>query len=220
MNKIFNINLGGYPFTIDDNAFFTLDKYLNTIRNHFADSEGCDDIISDIESRIAELFNEEMKGQPIVGMREVEKVISIMGKPEEFGASSDSVEHDIPEAKEHTSTHSGKRYKTGKRLFRDYDEKVIGGVCSGLSAYFGIHDPLWVRIAFVIGLFGGGIAVPLYLILWAAVPAAKTSSDKLAMKGEKIDVSSIAKKVEEELNNLSETISEFTKEFNSKKKRG
>lgn len=218
MNKIFNINLGGYPFTIDDNAFFTLDKYLTTIRNHFADSEGCDDIISDIESRIAELLNDEMKGQPIVGMREVEKIISIMGKPEEFGATTDHTEDEHTESTHKKSAHTGSKYKTGKRLFRDYDEKVIGGVCSGLAAYFGIHDPLWVRIAFVIGLFGGGIAVPLYLILWAAVPAAKTSSDKLAMKGEKIDVSSIAKKVEEELNNLTETISEFTREFNSKKK--
>ncbi len=79
MNKIFNINLGGYPFTIDDNAFYALDQYLNTIKKHFSQSEGYEDIIADIEARIAELFNQELKGQPIVGMREVEWVIAING---------------------------------------------------------------------------------------------------------------------------------------------
>ncbi len=219
MNKIFNINLGGYPFTIDDDAFFTLDKYLTTIKNHFAQSEGCDDIIADIEARIAELFNEELKGQPIVGMREVERVIAIMGRPEEFGASSEDIFEDEEPATSTTGSKQKSTYKTGKRLFRNTDEKVVGGVSSGLAAYFGIPDPVWVRIAFVLGLIGGGVSLPLYLILWAAIPEAKTAGDKLSMKGEKINVSNIAKKVEEELNNLSETINEFTREFNSKKKR-
>lgn len=220
MNKIFNINLGGYPFTIDDNAFIALDRYLSTIKGHFATSEGCDDIIADIEARIAELFNQELKGQPIVGMREVDKVIAIMGKPEEFGAASDSFDADDLHNQKKSSSNASwnDAIKTGKRFFRDTDEKVIGGVCSGMAAYFGIHDPVWVRIAFVAGIFGGGIAIPLYLILWAAIPEAKTAGDKLSMKGEKINVSNIAKKVEEELNNLSETITEFTREFNSKKK--
>ena len=215
MNKIFNINLGGYPFTIDDDAYVALDKYLSTIKRHFSSSEGCDEIISDIETRIAELFNEELKGQPIVGMREVEKVISVMGRPEEFGAAEETASFSD---KSRSYTQSGREYKTGKRFFRDGDNKVVGGVCSGLSAYFGIEDPVWVRIAFAIGIFVGGIAVPLYLILWAAIPEAKNSGDKLAMKGEKINVSNIAKKVEEELNNLSDTISELTKDFGAKKK--
>ncbi len=213
MNKIFNINLGGYPFTIDDDAYYALDKYLSKVKKHFSASEGCDEIIADIEARIAELFNEELKGQPIVGMREVDKVIAVMGRPEEFGAE-EGEDHES----DTTFTSSGKEYTTGKRLFRDGDDVVVGGVCSGLAAYFGIADPVWIRIAFAVGLIFGGIAVPLYLILWAAVPKAKTSADKLAMKGEKINVSNIARKVEEEINNLSDTISELTKEFSSKKK--
>ncbi len=216
MNKIFNINLGGYPFTIDDNAFYALDKYLNTIKNHFSQSEGCDDIIADIEARIAELFNQELKGQPIVGMREVDKVIAIMGTPQEFGAMEEEPVDVDP--KTHKKKSEKGSFRTGKRLFRNSDEKIISGVCSGLAAYVGLSDPLWIRIAFVIGLIGGGVAVPLYLILWAILPEAKTSGDKLAMKGENINVSNIAKKVEEELNNLSETINEFTKEFKAKKK--
>jgi len=215
MNKIFNINLGGYPFTIDDDAYHTLDKYLSTIKRHFAKSEGCDDIIADIEIRIAELFNEHLKGQPIVGLREVEKVVTVMGTPEEFGAT---VEEDLTDHRQHDHTEkTSKKYTTGKRLFRDPDEKVIGGVCSGLSAYFGINEPVWMRILFVFTFFTG-VGIMLYLVLWIAIPEAKSSGDKLSMKGEKIDVTNIARKVEEEINNLTNTISEMTKEFNSKKK--
>ena len=214
MNKIFNINLGGYPFTIDDDAYRRLDKYLSTIQKHFADSEGCEDIISDIEIRIAELFNEHMKGQPIVSLREVEKIISIMGTPEDFGAT-------IEEETDHSKTaHSGKtQQKTsgGKRLFRDPDEKVIGGVCSGLAAYFGIDEPVWVRLFMVLLIFTG-FAPLIYIVLWIAIPEAKTSGDKLSMRGEKIDVSNIARKVEEEINNLADTITEMTKDIGSKKK--
>ena len=90
MNKIYNINLGGYPFTIDDDAYKVLDKYLKAITGHFSGSEGCEDIISDIEARIAELFNEHLKGQPIVGLREVESMIAVMGTPEEFGAAPEA----------------------------------------------------------------------------------------------------------------------------------
>lgn len=218
MNKIFNINLGGYPFTIDDDAYKKLDSYLTTIKHHFSTSEGCEDIISDIEVRIAELFNEHLKGQPIVGMREVDKVISIMGTPEEFGATSEETKKEKTKTKTSHSdsrTH-GQRAKT-RRLFRDPDEKVIGGVCSGIAAYFGIADPVWVRLLFVV------LAVPsfglfLYPILWIAIPMARTSADKLSMKGEKVDVSNIARKVEEEMNNLADTINEMTRDFKSKKK--
>lgn len=215
MNKIFNINLGGYPFTIDDDAYHSLDKYLSTIKRHFANSEGCEDIIADIEIRIAELFNEELKGQPIVGQREVENVIKVMGTPEEFGATEE--EHVKDKGQKSHSHSDSKKYTTGKRLFRDPDEKVIGGVCSGLSAYFGINEPVWLRILFVFTFFTG-VGIMLYFVLWIAIPEAKSSGDKLSMKGEKIDVTNIARKVEEEINNLTNTISEMTKEFNSKKK--
>lgn len=217
MNKIFNINLGGYPFTIDDDAYRSLDKYLSTIKRHFSKSEGCDDIISDIEIRIAELFNEHLKGQPIVGLREVNKVMTVMGTPEEFGAAEeDEVKSSRTEHSSNKNT-SDSGIKTGKRFFRDPDNKIIGGVSAGLSSYFGIQDPIWIRLLFALG-FITGLGVMLYLILWIAIPEAQTSGDKLAMKGEKIDVTNIARKVEEEMNNLADTISEMTKEFKSKKK--
>lgn len=212
MNKIININLGGYPFTIDDNAYEELDKYLSTIRKHFSKSEGCDDIISDIESRMAELLNENLKGRSIIGLSDIEHVISVMGRPDEFGAETEEA---FQESKSRNSAKS--EYRTGKRLFRDPDEKVIGGVCAGLAAYFGIEEPVWIRLAFAIALFTGFGCI-VYIILWIAIPEAKTAGDKLSMKGEKIDVSSIAKKVEEEINNLSRTINEMVEDISTKKK--
>ena len=159
------------------------------------------------------MFNEHLKGQPIVGMREVEKVISVMGTPEEFGATP---EEDAHESKSKSWSASA-GIKTGKRLFRDPDEKIIGGVCSGLSAYFGIEEPVWIRLFFFLLLFTGFSPI-IYLVLWIAIPEARTSGDKLAMKGEKIDVTNIARTVEEEINNLADTITEMTKDFKSKKK--
>jgi len=215
MNKIFNINLGGYPFTIDEDAFKKLDKYLKAISGHFSASEGCEEIVSDIESRIAELFTENLKGRPIISMREVDKVIGVMGTPEEFGATEEG--HKEKNSQTRSEPKEEKNWRTGKRLFRDADEKVVGGVCAGLAAYFGIEDPVWVRIAFAVSVFTG-FGFLLYFVLWIAIPEARTSGDKLSMRGEKIDVSNIARKVEEEMTQLADTITEMTKEFGSKKK--
>lgn len=212
MNKIFNINLGGYPFTIDDNAYQKLTKYLSTIEDHFSTSEGCDEIISDIESRIAELFNDSLNGQPIVSMKDIDAAIATMGTPEEFGA----VGSDYDDA-EDARSQSGE-YKTGKKLFRDPDTKIIGGVCSGLAAYFGIEDPLWVRLGAVALFFTGGIAIPMYVLLLVILPKAQTSADKLAMRGERIDINNIAKTIEDEFDSLSDTFSDLDDKIRSKKK--
>ena len=209
MNKIFNINLGGYPFVIDDDAYKKLNEYLDTIQKHFRKSEGCDEIVGDIEARIAELFNEHAKGQPIVSMRDVEGVIQIMGTPQEFGAEDIDLEEDKKESKRRSGS------STGKRLYRDTDDKVIGGVCSGLAAYFGVSDPLIFRLIFAV-LFLSGVGIMAYVLVWIIVPSAKTSADKLSMKGEPINVNNIAKQVEEELNNLSHTITDFAKDISNK----
>ncbi len=220
MNKIFNVNLGGYPFTIDEDAYHKLNRYLDTITAHFADSEGCDEILEDIEARIAELFVDKIKTKSIVNSKDLEEVISIMGRPEEFGASPLD-EETTEEAYDthHTSRRRDRTtIKTGKRLFRDGEEKVIGGVCSGIAAYFGIADPLWVRLGWLALTVFLGIPLLIYPLLWIIVPMAKTSGDKLAMKGEPANISNIAKTVEEELTDLSNTINEIAKDFGSKKK--
>jgi len=217
MNKIFNVNLGGYPFTIDENAYHKLNIYLDTIAAHFADSEGCDEILEDIEARMAELFNEKMKNKAIVDNKDLQDVIAIMGKPEDFGAAAIS-DDEAYESASHKTRKEQPRVKTGKRLFRDGEEKVIAGVCSGVASYFGIQDPLWVRLGWIVAVMLLGIPLILYPLLWIIVPEAKTAGDKLAMKGEPANISNIAKTVEDELQDLSNTINEMAKDFGSKKK--
>ena len=107
MNKISNINLGGFPFTIDEDAFATLDKYLKTIHKHFRKSEGYEEITTDIETRMAELFQEKLEGRPIVTLPDVKNVIAIMGTPEDFGAAD-------PFMEEASQSSSGKQ----RRIFK------------------------------------------------------------------------------------------------------
>lgn len=216
MNKIFNINLGGFPFTIDEDAYHKLNKYLSTIKSHFTDSEGCDEILEDIETRMGELFQEQLKGKAIVSMRELNAAIAIMGTPEEFGAPPID---DEPEAETYKSSESKSHNVYGKRrLFRDVDNKVLGGVASGISAYFGIDNVVWVRLGILMLMVFGGVGFLIYPIMWIVIPSAKTSADKLAMKGEPINVTSIAKKVEEELLDITDRITALSKDLGNKKK--
>ncbi|MEO1513785.1 MAG: PspC domain-containing protein [Bacteroidota bacterium] len=210
MNKVFNINLGGYPFTIDEDAYEHLNNYLDTIHKHFRSSEGYEEITGDIEARIAELFEAHLSGRKIVTIKDVNAAIRRMGTPEEFGA--DSAGEKFGKSKE------GPGIKTGKRLFRNPDDKVVGGVCSGIAAYLGIQDPLWVRLAFVVIAISGGFGIPVYIILWAIVSEAETAGDRLAMKGEPINVSNIARTIEDEIDHLSDTLTDISNDFNSKKK--
>ena len=215
MNKVFNINLGGYPFTIDEDAYEHLRTYLDAIHRHFRQTEGYEEITHDIEARLAELFREHQGNRPIVTQQDVEDAIAIMGRPEDFGAEPMG-----DETAEETQGEgaSGFKIKTGKRLFRDTDEEVIGGVAAGLAAYFGIPDPIWVRLFFVIITISGGFGIPLYLILWAIMPEAKTAGDRLAMRGERINVSNISRIIQEEFEHISTRVSELGEELSGKKK--
>ncbi len=206
MNKIIQINLGGYPFTIDEDAYEHLSNYLNVIHRHFRQSQGYDDITSDIENRVAEILMEKLEGRPIINLKDIQEVIVIMGTPEEFGA--DTTEESTAQ----------RRYQTGKRLFRDPEDQVIGGISSGIAAYFGFKNPLWIRLIFIALTVTGGLGIAVYIILWLALPKAESASDKLAMRGEPINISTIGKVVETELDHLSDAMTELEEELTSKKK--
>lgn len=216
MNKIININLGGMPFVIDDDAYDYMSQYLGSIRNHFSFSESREEIMYDIEMRMAELFQERLKSRQIITMTELDAVIRIMGRPEEFGG--EPLEDTSTDFRERRSSGDYKYIKTGKRLFRDPDNKVVGGVCSGIATYLGIEDPIWIRLAFGLATVAGGFGVMLYFFLMIAVPKAKSSSDKLAMKGEPINIDNIARKVEEEIDIISRKINEFGEDLSKRSK--
>ena len=215
MNKVIQANLGGIAFTFDDEAYGRLDDYLASLDGYFNKSHGHSEIMHDIEARLAELFSDNLKGRSIVTTEDVSAAVATMGSPEEFGAADEVFEEASFEQKsfghQKSSRKGGKqRYsRYGKRLMRDIEDKQISGVCAGLAAYFGIEDPLVIRIAFIAAVVIGGFGVLPYIILWAVMPVARTAGDKLAMRGEAIDVKNISKQVEEEFTNIGSKLQEW-----------
>lgn len=199
MNKTVNINLAGIFFHIDEDAYSKLQRYLDAIKRSFTDPQGRNEIISDIEARIAELFNERVQNdKQVVSLKEVDEVITIMGQPEDYLVDEEIFE-DEPK-KQYTYTTSNH-----KKLFRDTDNAYIGGVSSGLAQYFGI-DALWIRLAWVILFFGAGTGILLYILLWVLMPAAETTADKLAMSGKPVNITNIEEKVKEGFGNVKDSL--------------
>jgi len=209
MNKILNINLGGYALTIDDDAYEYLQAYIESIRRRFSESEGRDEIVGDIEARLGEIISQNMGNRTIVMLPDVEDATAVMGKPEEFG----SPEPETTSKKTGGSRPSGSSVppiRTGKRLFRDEEDSVVAGICSGLTAYFGFKDPVWMRLAFVLMAFiSFGFWVPAYLLMWILVRPAKSAADRLAMRGEPANVENIAREIEEGFERLGNKVNEM-----------
>lgn len=196
MKKAVKINLSGQIFHIDEDAYEKLKTYLDTISSHFSNTNESKEILSDIESRIAELFREKMSDEnQVVSVNEVDEIINIMGRPEE-----------IVDEEEMSGSQKNREQRASRRLYRDPDNAVLGGVSAGLSAYF-VIDVLLIRILFVVlTLIGFGAPILLYIILWIAVPKAITSAEKLEMRGEKVTVSNIEKTVKEEYEEVKENL--------------
>lgn len=213
MNKILNINLGGYALTIDDDAYEFLSAYIDQIRNRFSESDGRDEIVHDIEMRLGELISNSMGTRSIVMLPDVQAAVQVMGQPEDFGGESDQTQT-------RTKTKGSSRQsaiRTGKRLFRDEEDVVVAGICSGLSAYVGINDPVWMRLIFVLLTFlSAGFWVPAYLLLWILVPPARTAADRLAMRGEPVNVDNIAREIEEGFERLGHHVNELGNDVKKK----
>ena len=197
MNKTVNINLGGMFFHIDEDAYQKLTRYFDAIKRSLSNSSGHDEIIKDIEMRVSELLNEKQKtDKHVIGLKDVDEVIAVMGQPEDYIIEDDGT----------TGPTNNKTYSTGtKKLYRDREKGMIGGVASGLGYYFGI-DSLWIRLALILLVWGFGTGIIAYIILWIVVPEAVTTSEKLEMTGEPVNISNIERKVREEFDNVSDKI--------------
>ena len=166
MNKTININLGGVFFHIDEIAYQKLKLYLDAIRRSLSDDpQGRDEILNDIEHRIGELLSERIKdARQVVNENDIDEITKIMGKPEDYLVDEEIFE-DEPKYKSRVSS---------KKLFRDADDKFLGGVSSGLGHYFGI-DALWVRIIWIVLVVAGfGTGIPIYILLWILIPQEET----------------------------------------------
>ncbi len=198
MNKTVNINLGGIFFHIDEDAYHKLTRYFEAIKRSLSNSSGQDEIIKDIEMRIGELIAEKhTNDKQVINLREIDEVIAVMGQPEDY-----RLDNDDELAKETPPFYSP---KASKKLYRDKEKGMIGGVAAGLGHYFGI-DAVWIRILLVLFVWLGGSGIIAYIVLWIVMPEAITTSEKLEMMGEPVNISNIERKVREEFDSVSERI--------------
>ena len=195
MNKTVNINLGGLFFHIDEDAYQKLTHYFEAIKRSLSNTSGQEEILKDIEMRIGELIAEKHSNdKQVISFKEVEEIIAVMGQPEDYRIDGD-------EPIEATYIPTGN--KITKKLYRDTENGMIGGVLAGLGHYFGV-DKVWLRIFLLIMAIAWGTGILAYIILWIAMPEAVTTSEKLEMRGEPVTISNIEKKVKEEIEMLSE----------------
>ncbi|MGB6151979.1 MAG: PspC domain-containing protein [Pricia sp.] len=201
MNKTVNINLANRLFHIDEGAYLKMQRYLESVKRSFANTTGSDEILADIEARIAELFYEKLENErQVITQKEVDAVITIMGQPEDYIVDEDIFE-DEPQA-----TQPSAEPRRPKKLYRDTDQKYVAGVSSGLAHYFKI-DPLWVRLLWIVLTIGsGGSFILVYGLLWLLIPEAVTTSEKLDMRGEDINISNIERKVKEGFDDVAQKI--------------
>lgn len=211
MKKNFTVNISGILFNIDEDAYQRLQAYLERLRRHFEDTSGRDEIISDIESRIAEMMQEKLsETKRVITIDDISEIVKLMGEPTDFEGEEQQSEHaDTQEEKNYSK-------RGNKRLYRDPDNKIVGGVASGLGAYFGI-DPTWVRLIFIVATFFGGSGAIVYVILWAILQEAITTAQKLEMRGEPVNIDNIEKSIENEINNLGDKLNELKNKHFKKK---
>ena len=183
MKVTVNINLGGYAFNVDEDAYERLRQYMKTLEKEFSGESSAAEIMTDIEGRIAELFKMRLNSyKQVITMKDVEEVMVILGSPELISGSSPSEERPP---------------RSQRRIYRDPDRRIIGGICAGLGAYFN-WDPLIWRVLFAALVLAGGFGIALYLILWIVLPEAKTTAQKLEMKGDPVTIENIKDTVKEE----------------------
>ena len=207
MKETVQLSIGGYAFILEKDASEALEAYLGTLESHYIKQEGGKEIMEGIEERIAELLQEKTPRGTVVNLADIQSVIDIIGRPER-------IEADDPEPESSAE-------KPRKRLFRDLSNKRLGGVCSGLSNYFGV-EVAWLRIIFtlvaVVVFFSGAnhgtwsLTVPaLYCILWIAMPAARTAQDRWAMNGDSGTADDIRRNVQSGIHEMGDTAREVVR---------
>lgn len=202
MKKTFNINICGVGFTIDDDAFTLLDDYLETLRHAFAATPEGSELMRDIEGRVAELLCDRPGGRgAIVTAEEVKEVIARIGQAEQFSEVDEETvingnyEEKVEEKEKVSDTPPPYIPPLKRKLFRDPNDRLIGGVCGGVAAYLNV-DVTWVRLATIALCFLSLSTVAIaYVILWIVLPEAITPIQQMQMRGEQATMENIARTV-------------------------
>jgi phage shock protein PspC (stress-responsive transcriptional regulator) len=195
MKTTISINLGGMAFNIDDDAYALLKQYLRSLELHFAKEDATEEIMNDIESRMAELLREKINDfKQVITMSDVNTVIDILGRPEDFIEESD------------TNRRSTGERPGYRRMYRDVDNRYLGGVCAGIAAYYHF-DSLIVRIiSAILFVISMGVVGLIYLILWIVLPPARTVAEKIEMRGGKVTIENIRETVKKEFEQVKENM--------------
>ena len=210
MNKTININLGGVFFHIDEMAYQKLKGYLDAVRRSLSDDpQGRDEIITDIETRIGELLSERVKDvRQVVNENDIDEVIEIMGKPEDYMVDDEIFNDDA---------YSSYSHKRTKKLYRDGSDRFLGGVSSGMAHYLNV-DVIWIRLGWLVAAFGFGFGFIVYPLLWILLPEANTTAEKLEMEGEPVNISNIEKKIRDEISEASARVKDGIEDVSEKVK--
>ncbi|MEJ6981210.1 PspC domain-containing protein [Pedobacter sp. P351] len=204
MNKTIIININGIVFHIEEDAYEILKSYMTEVKRHFAYSSDSEEIVTDIENRLAEMFSDRLAEQnkQVIIVLDVEEITAKMGRASDFETDD--------EEPFNTGT-----LKSSRTLYKDNDDRIIGGVCAGLGHYFNIEIK-YVRL-FTILLTLSGIGLIPYIVLWIVLPTAKTRQEKMAMKGEPINLQSFKKTFDEEADSLKQGEAKLYNEYPSQK---
>lgn len=179
-----------------------MDNYLSNLKIHFRKEAGADEIIDDIERRISELFAEKLTaGSQVITITDVEEVIARMGKPEDMEAENDS----------EPSVGNATRTTIHRRLYRNPDDKLLGGVISGMAAYLGWDVTLLRLLLLVVLICGVGTLIPVYIVCWLVIPEARTAAEKLSMRGEAVTVENIGKTVTDGFEKVANGVNDYMK---------
>jgi len=211
MKKTLSVNLGGSVFHIDEDAYSELMDYLQDVKKHLGEDASSEEVLNDIEQRINELFSQWMQGQrEVVTSADVQKVIGILGRPEQFNDEEEQSAERSDQKKESTTGRSEERGGQHQRLYRDPENAILGGVCSGLGFYLKV-SPVLLRILFFLLVWFGGTGLFVYLVCWIIMPEAKTASQRLEMQGEDVNIGNIEKKIREESEKVKERVDGYVK---------
>lgn len=222
MQRIIQINIAGRLIPIEEDAYLILKEYITSLNRHFANEEGKDEIIQDIEYRIAELFTIRLNaGTPSIDSADVKKLIETLGPAYTLGAESATAHNPYLPARYEPKQQHYRNNGGQKRLYRNPNDKIFGGVCSGLANYFDV-DPVITRLIFVVLFFVGLIGVVAYIIAWAVIPYPRTPEELAEMTGgEPLTFHKFTKNVGVELQDLKKKGEEMSQElrdfFSSKK---
>ena len=189
MKKNININLFGVIYAIDEDAYDLLKKYLENMRSYYGRRNGGEEIANDVESRVAELFAElRAQGVEAITIEHVEDIIKRIGDPQQMDEEADVNGERVMDGGYAEAVNE----KGVRKLYRDPDDKILGGVISGFCHYFDLDDPVIFRLIFLLlVIFTHAILVVVYAVCWALIPEAKTAEERLQMKGKRVTPNAI-----------------------------